>query len=434
MKYPMQFLTGMLMLGLLSPVYATKRSEIIELDRIVAIVERDVITINELREKIEQVRRRFKNSNTPLPEQAILEKQMLERMILDEIQLQLAHDSGIRVDDEQLNRVIGNIASQNGMQLEQFRQAIEKDGVPFKKFREDIRKEIIISQLRRNKVENHVLVSEQEVDNQLTRLENQLALNNEYHLGHILIAVPESARPEQIEAAKHKAEEISTKLKLGADFKQTAISVSDGQQALQGGDLGWIQQGQLPTIFADIIPKLKPGELTPPVHSPSGFHIVKVLDVRSKDQTHMVKQTLARHILIRTSTLVTNNEAKNKLERIYQRILNGDDFGEIAKASSDDTVSAVDGGNLGWTEPSKLVPEFQEVMNRLNPGEVSKPFESRYGWHIVQVLSRRDHDDTSNYMRNQARQQIHKRKVEEETENWLRRIRDSAYVEYRLNE
>lgn len=434
MKYPFQLLTVLFAISLLPQITSAKRPEIIELDHIVAIVDRDVITASELEDKVTQIKRRFADGKTRLPEQAILEKQILERMILEEIQLQLAHNSGIRVDDEQLNKVIDNIAKQNGLNIDQFRKAIEKDGLTFKKFREEIRKEIIITQLRKNKVENQILVSDQEVENQIARLEGQLTLNDEFHLAHILVAVPESAKPEEIETAKQKIDGIITKLKFGADFNQTAISVSDGQRALQGGELGWIKRGQLPTIFADLVPKLKLGEITPPVRSASGFHIIKLLDKRSKEQKHMVQQTLARHILVRPSEVTSNAEAKSRLVRIYERILNGEDFGKLAKANSDDTASAVDGGNLGWTVPGKMVPEFENVMDKLKPGEISKPFESRYGWHIIQVVSRREHDDSNEYLRNQARQQIHKRKVEEETEIWLRRIRDSAYVEYRLNE
>jgi len=434
MKYLYQLLSGLMLVCLLPAITVAKSPEIIDLDHIVAVVNNDVITANELRDKVNQIKSRLADQNANLPEQAILEKQILERMILEEIQLQLARDSSIRVDDEQLNNVISNIARQNNMNLEQFTKAIEKDGLTFKKFREEIRKEITISQLRKNKIENKILVSDQEVDNQIARLEGQLSLNDEFHLAHILVAVPESAKPEQIESAKSKADQIVAQLKFGADFTQTAISVSDGQQALQGGDLGWIKRGQLPTVFADVIPKLNTGEISPPMRSASGFHIVKLLDKRSKQQSHVIQQTLARHILIRPSEILSRDDARAKLERIYERIQNGADFGEIAKASSDDTGSAVDGGNLGWSVPGRMVPEFQEVMDKLKPGEISRPFETRFGWHIIQVLSRRDHDDTNEYLRNQARAQIQKRKVEEETQNWLRLIRDSSYVEYRLNE
>jgi peptidyl-prolyl cis-trans isomerase SurA len=340
----------------------------------------------------------------------------------------MAKASGIRVDDEQLNLVISNIAKQNSMSLDQFRQTLERQGITFAKFREEIRKEIIIAQLRKNKVDNQVFVSEQEVDSELNKLTDQQQLDTEYHLEHILIPVPETAKPEQIEAAQRKAEDVYTQLNLGADFAKMAVSVSADQRALQGGDLGWVKQGQLPTIFADVIPKMKPGEISKPLRSASGFHIIKLLDTRKQDEKHVVEQTLARHILIKTSEIVSSADAKRKLERIRNEILAGGDFGQIAKASSDDTGTAADGGNLGWVSPGTMVPEFEEVMDKLKPGEISQPFQTRYGWHIIQVMSRRKHDDTQAYLRSQARSQIQKRKIEEETENWLRRIRDEAYV------
>ena len=423
-----------LMLGLglaftlLSTSQAATQPQETELDRAVAIVNNDVITANELADKIAQIKQQLTQKHTQLPPDDVLRKQVLERMILDEIQLQLAKASGVRVDDEQLNLVISNIAKQNQMTLDQFRQTLEHQGFTFAKFREEIRKEIIIAQLHKNKVDNQVYVSEQEVDNELSKFSNQQQLDVEYHLAHILIPVPESARPEQIEAAQRKAEEVYTQLNLGADFAKMAISVSADQRALQGGDLGWVKQGQLPTIFADVIPKMSPGEISKPLRSASGFHIIKLIDTRKQDEKHLVEQTLARHILIKTSEIVSSAEAKQKLERIRNEILAGGDFAKIAKASSDDTGSAADGGNLGWVSPGTMVPEFEEEMNKLKPGEISQPFQTRFGWHIIQVMSRRQHDDTQAYLRSQARSQIQKRKIEEETENWLRRIRDEAYV------
>lgn len=407
---------------------AASRPEVIELDNIVAIVNNDVITASELTDKIATIKLQLKEKQTQLPPDDVLRKQILERMIIDEIQLQLAKASGIRVEDEPLNTVITNIAKQNNLSLEQFRQVLERDGIAFAKFREEIRKEVIIGQLRRNKVDNQVFVSEQEVDNQLSKLEDRQQLDNEYHLAHILIPVPEAAKPEEIEAAQKKADSIYTSLSLGADFAQTAIGVSGDQRALQGGDLGWIKQGQLPTIFADMIPSMKAGDITKPVRSASGFHIIKLIETRKPDQKHIVQQTLARHILIKPSEILGSAEAKQKLERLRERILAGEDFAKVAKASSDDTGSAADGGNLGWVSPGVMVPEFEEAMNGVAPGQISEPFQSRFGWHIIQVLSRREHDDTDSYLRTQARNLIQKRKIEEETENWLRRIRDEAYV------
>lgn len=433
MKFLKYFLPAVL-LALSATTTSSANPEIVELDRIVAVVNRDVITASDLDKRVRQIKQRLQESNTRLPAEDVLRRQILDNMILEEIQLQLAQQGNIRVDDEQLNQVVNNIARQNNMQLEEFRTTLERQGISFAAFREDIRRDMIIGQLQRNQVENQINVSDQEIDTQLSNTEDRLRLDDEYHLAHILIAVPESARPEQIEAARQKAETTLNQLRFGADFAQTAISVSNDQRALQGGDLGWIKRGSLPTIFADIIPKLNIGELTPVVRSPSGFHIIKLIDKRSDTRKHMIQQTLARHILVRTSEIVTDTEARTRLARIRERIVNGEDFGTLAKSSSDDPGSAADGGNLGWVEPGKMVPEFEEMMNKLAPGEISEPFDSRFGWHIVQVLSRRQHDDTESYLRNQTRNLIHKRKLEVERQNWLRRIRDEAYVENRLAE
>lgn len=413
---------------------AAKSPEIIELDHIVAVVNDNVITSTELNNKVEELRKQLQASNTKLPPDPVFRKQILERMITDEVQLQLATASGIRVDDESLNRVIENIARQNKMDLEAFRSTLVNDGYDFARFREEIRKEMILTQLRKRQVEGKVFVSEQEIATQLDKLEDRQILDNEYRLGLIVIPIPESAKPEEIEAAKRKADQVVAQLHFGADFAQTALSVSAGQNALQGGELGWIKHGQLPTIFASIIPTLDIGAITPPIRSANGFHIIKLYETRSGENKRVIEQTLARHILIKPTTILTSNEARERLVRLRERIINGADFAELASASSDDPGSAADGGSLGWVSPGVMVPEFEEAMNKLQPGEISQPFETQFGWHIVQVMSRRQHDDTEAYMKNVARQSIYKRKVAEETEQWLRRIRDEAYVEYRLDE
>ena len=424
---------GLLALSL-NALAAAKSPEIIELDHIVAVVNDNVITQTELNSRVKEVRKQLQANNTKLPPDPIFRKQILERMISDEIQLQLASSSGIRIDDEGLNRVIENIARQNNMDLDTFRNTLVNDGYDFAHFREEIRKEMILTQLRKRQVESKVFVSEAEVAGQLEKIDDRANADNEYHLGHILIPIPESAKPEEIEAAKQQADQVIAQLHFGADFSQTAISVSAGQNALQGGDLGWIKHGQLPTIFASIIPSMEIGAITPPIRSANGFHIVKLFEKRVRENKRVIQQTLARHILIKTSTILPSYEAREKLARLRERIVNGADFAELAKASSDDPGSAAEGGNLGWVSPGQMVPEFQDAMDKLQPGEISQPFESQYGWHIVQVLSRRQHDDTDSYLKNQARQSIYKRKVAEETEQWLRRIRDEAYVEYRLEE
>lgn len=429
-----QFIYGTLMVCLFPLSAEAKRPEIIELDNIVAVVDKEVITAVELENKQLNVLRQLKAKQTRLPPESVLRKQILEQMILVQIQLQLAYNSGIRVSDEQLNQIINQIAADNQMDIASFRQELEQQGHKFSTFREEIRKELIIKQLRKRQIDNKIFVTDQEVNSELASLENRQNMNNEFHLAHILIPVPESARPEEISAAQQKAEGVLGQLRLGSDFSEMAISVSAGQRALQGGDLGWMKQGQIPTVATNTILAMEVGEISDPIRSTGGFHILKLIDKRSGQSKHVVEQTRARHILITPNEVISNKQAEKKLAQIRQRILGGDDFAKLAKASSDDPGSASQGGDLGWFGTGKMVPEFEEVLNKLKPGDISQPFRSRFGWHIIEVLSRRKHDDTDAYLKNQARSQIHKRKATEQTSIWLRRIRDEAYVEYRLDE
>lgn len=429
MRNPLIYL--ILFSGLASTVGAASHPKVEELDQIVAVVNNDVITLTELNKQITQLKKQMGEKSVNLPPEPVLQRQMLERAILERLQLELAKRSSIRVDDENLNRVIDNIARENHLSLEQFRDVMAKDGVAFADFREQIRNEMIINQLRRSRVDSTITVSEQEVDNQLSHVTNQ---GDEYHLAQIVVALIENATPDIIEKAQQKAKGILEKIQQGADFSQTAMTSSDAPQALQGGDLGWLKQGQLPTALADIVPNMKVGEVIGPIRSSSGFHLIKLLDKRADQAHHVVEQALARHILVKTDQITTDSVARERLGRIRARIIAGEDFAQLARANSADTVSAADGGNLGWVSPGTMVPEFEEVMNKLKPGDVSEPFQSRYGWHILQVMSRRSHDDTREYQRNQARQQIMQRKISEETESWLRRLRAEAYVDVRLGQ
>ncbi len=405
-----------------------------EIDHIVAVANDDVITYTELEKRMHLVKQQLQRREAKLPPDDVLRKQILEQLIMERLQLQVAEQVGIRVDDESINQVVNNIARENKLTLDQFREVLAREGYNFADFRDNIRKDITLNQLRKRRVENRVTVTEQEVDNYLISATNRRGSNDEFHLGHILIAVPEAATPDQIQTARQRAETILGQLRLGADFAQTAIAESGGQRALEGGDLGWRKAGQMPTLFAETVLDMQVGQISDLIRSPSGFHIIKLLDRRSTEQRHTVQQTLARHILIRPNEVVSNAEAKQRITRLYDRIEAGADFGQLARASSDDTASAVEGGSLGWVNPGVMVPEFEEQMNKLQPGQISPPFESQYGWHIVQVMARRQHDDTQQYERMQARQLIGKRKTEDAVENWLREMRAEAYVEYRLNQ
>jgi peptidyl-prolyl cis-trans isomerase SurA len=401
-------------------------------DKIVAVVNDDVITSTELDTRLHSIKEQLKNQSSPIPPDAVLKKQVLDRMILASLQLQLADRNGIRVDDETLNRTIERIAADNKLSLTEFRSVLEKEGYDFATFREDIRREILISRVQQRQVTDRIMVTEQEIDNFLATQRAQGNTGAEYHLAHILIAVPDASSSERIQAARQRAEDILKKLRAGANFQETAIAVSDGQQALQGGDLGWRKAGELPTLFVDTVTHMKTGDVSDLIRSPSGFHIIKLLEQRN-EQRHIVTQTHARHILIRTDELTNDDAAQARLKDIRQRIQGGADFAALARQYSNDAATANNGGDLGWVNPGEMVPAFQAQMDKLATGEISKPFKTGFGWHIVQVLDRRRHDDTDAFIRSQAREAIHKRKTEEELQSWLARLRDDAYIENRLD-
>ncbi len=396
-----------------------------------AVVNNDVILYSELERKLRQVRERLARSGTRPPPLPILERQVLERMIVDRIQMQTAAHAGITVDDVALDSAIRNIAAENGVSMEEFRSILEQDGYPFSRFREDIRTQMTLSLLRKRMIEERIVVTEREVEDYLANQKHQGGEATEYRILHILIATPEGASPEEIEATRKKAEKVREKLLAGEDFSQMAMEVSDGQQALEGGDLGWRKLEQLPTLFSDLVPDMEPEQISELIRSPSGFHIIKLAGVRHGEKV-MIEQTHARHILIRPNELISDEEAKNRLVQLRERIENGEDFAELARAHSDDRASALEGGDLGWASPGDFDPKFEQVMNELEPGEISEPFQTRFGWHIVQVLERRTHDSTEEVRRAQARKAIRDRKLNEELQSWLRRLRDEAYVEIRL--
>ena len=409
------------------------KSTVIPLDKIIAIVDDNIITQIELDERVKLISQQLKQKGNQLPSIDNLRKQILERLILEKLQLEMAKKTGIRINDEMVNRVIANIAKENRLSMDKFRKVLAKDGYAFSDFRENIRREVTISQLRKIRVENKIDISEQEIDNYLDQHLNSKSANDEYHLSHILIATPEAATPEQIENARIKAEKVVADLAKGDDFSQKAVSVSNDELALKGGDLGWRKSAQLPTLFTSVVRKMRKNEVQGPLRSASGFHIIKLKDKRSNNQKYIVNQTMSRHILIRPTQVLSREEARLRLKGILQRINNGGDFSSIARASSDDKASAAEGGSLGWVSPGSMVPAFEDEMNKLKPGQISAPFMTQFGWHIVQVLSRRKHDNTQEFQRSQAIKLIRKRKTEEAVQDWLRRLRAEAYVDYRTN-
>ena len=398
---------------------------------IAAIVNDDVITTEQLRAQIDIIKKQIRDQNNRLPPENILRKQVLEREIIKEIQLQLAKNTGIRVDDNDLNATLNRIAQQNNMSLRQFKDTLESDGYKFANFREDIRNEMILARLRQREVINRINISDQEVENFLSTQATQGNIDDEYEILHILISVPEAASSEEIEKTRKKAQKVLDMLDQGADFKQTAIRYSNGQKALEGGNLGWRKAGQLPTLFSQVVINMKVGDHSGLIRSSSGFHIIKLNNKRSGEK-HIVKQTKARHILITPNELTTETDVINRLRNIRERVLGGADFNELAKLHSDDRGSAALGGDLGWVSPGQMVPQFEAAMNSLDINEISEPFQSQFGWHIVQVTGRRDLDNSQNYTKNKARDLIRQRKVAETTETWLRQLREEAFVDIKI--
>ena len=406
-----------------------------DLDRIVAIVNDDVIAWSELEARHGRIRDELRRSGTVLPPEDGLRRQVLERLILLRIQLQLARDAGIRIDDGRLNQTLLRIAEQNGLTLREFRDALERDGYDFAKFREEIREEIMISEIRKRRVENQVRISQRDVDDYLSTMEGRGAEADryQYRIGHILIAIPDGASSGEIAEAQARAGSVLDEVRAGADFATMAVTHSDGQQALEGGDLGWRQASDLPTVFGDAVTRLEVGGITEPIRSASGFHLVRLIDKRDSER-QIVRQTRARHILIALDELTDDAGARRQLSALHERIVNGEDFGELARIHSDDSGSAPKGGELGWIDPGNTVPVFERAMDSLASGELGEPFKSQYGWHIVQVLERRERDDTETSRRAEAMRTLRARKVEENLQAWVRQVRDEAYVEYRLDE
>ncbi|MGI2029364.1 peptidylprolyl isomerase [Endozoicomonas acroporae] len=413
-----------------TPQKGTIRNQL-ELDRIVAKIDQDVIMQSELDARVEAVHRQLASRNINLPPEDVLKNQVLEQLILENIQIQMGKRGGIRIDDWALNDAIARIAQRNQMTLEAFRQNLEADGLSFSQAREEIRREMILNRVRQRQVAQRVQVSEQEIDNFLSSPEGLAQVQTEYRLGHILIATPDNATPDQVQSAKRLADDLSGQLRQGADFQALAIANSRGQNALEGGDLGWRKADQLPTLFAEQAINMTPGQTSDAIRSPAGFHIIKLMDTRGNKKV-VQSQVHVRHILIKPNEIRSNLESQMQAKKLYQRAQAGEAFSELAKAYSDDTASALNGGDMGWISPETLVPEFQTVMNIIPEKVVSEPFRTTYGWHILEVLGKRQSDISTQVRRNQVRELLSNRKFEEELQVWLREIRDQAYVEIQL--
>jgi peptidyl-prolyl cis-trans isomerase SurA len=409
------------------------RGEAQLLDRVVAVVNNDVVTRLDLDEQIKLATQQLRRAGTPMPAADVLERQLLERMVTSRVLVQQAKDTGLRIDDTQLQRAIERIAQENKLTADAFRKQLEKEGVDFNRFREELRNEMLISRLKEREVDSKILITDAEIDNYLKNQQAQGGKDEEYSFAHILVLVPEQASPEQIQARKAVAEKALAQIRGGADFRQVSAGVSDAQNALEGGPLGWRPASRLPQIFVDAARTMKVGDVSPVLRSANGFHIVKLLDKRGNEGPVIVQQTHARHILVKLNEVVSESDARHRLANLKERVDNGADFAELARLQSED-ASASRGGDLGWLSPGDTVPEFERAMNALEPGQTSDPVQSPFGWHLIQVVERRNEDMSRERQRIVARQAIRARKSDEAYQEWVRQQRDRAYVELRLEE
>jgi len=416
------------------PAGAGAAARPVTLDRVVAIINDEAITRRELDDAIRNVTMQLQRQNTPLPPADVLEKQVLERLIFSRVQLQHAKETGLTVDDAAVEKAITRIAEGNNISIAQLQESLKKDGIDFTQFREQIRDEITLARLRERDVDNRIVVSDGEVDSFLKTQREKGGSAEEFNLSHILIRVSEQAPPEQLEQRRARAEEALKQIKAGADFRQVAASFSDAPDATQGGALGWRGSDQLPALFAEAIAPLHPGEVTGILRSPNGLHILRVNDRRGQNAPVIVQQTHARHILIKTNEIVSEDEAKDRLLKIKERLDHGADFAELARLQSEDVASATRGGDLGWLSPGDTVPEFEKAMAALKPSEISDPIRTQFGWHLIQVLERRDADMTKEQQRLRARMALRAQKADEAYQEWARELRDKAYVEYHLED
>jgi peptidyl-prolyl cis-trans isomerase SurA len=405
----------------------------VALDRVVAVVNDEALTQYEIAEQRRIVLQQMKSQNVPTPAPDVLDKQLLDRLITERVLLQLAKENGIRVDDVTVERTIQRIAQENKLSPEGFRAAVEKEGIPYSRYRDDIHNEILVQRLRDREVDSHISISDAEVDQFMATTNAQAGGDVEYRLAHILVLVPEQATPDQIDAKRRRAAEALKQVQGGADFAQVAAGFSDAPDALQGGSLGWRAPARLPTVFAESVRAMKPGQVSEVLRSASGFHIVKVLETRNRVQQTVVDQSRVRHILVKVSEVMSDTDAKAKIDRIRDRLEAGGSFDEQAKLNSEDG-SASKGGDLGWLSPGDTVPEFEQAMTKLKVGELSPPVRSPFGWHLIQVQERRQQDITAERQREQARQSLRQRKSDEAFDDYVRQMRDRAYIEIKADE
>ena len=408
-------------------------AQVQKLDRVVAVVDDDVVMASELQQRLNTIIGQIQAQKVQAPPIEILRRQVLEQLIIERLQLQMAARAGVTISEAELDQAIARVQQNAGVSPEQFRERLSADGMSMKSFRQQIRQELLIRRVEQGSVNRRIQITDQDIDNFLRSKEGEFWKSPQFELGHILIPVSSSAPSNEVTKAREKAEQLTEQARGGADFRRLAIANSAGQNALSGGDLGWRKTVELPSLFADALEGLKVGDVTKPFRSDAGFHLLKIHAQRGSNE-QVVEQTKVRHILVKTSAILNDDQAYNKLIELRQQILDGADFGEVARENSEDIGSMLSGGDLGWSMPGQFVPEFTQAMNSTPVGEISMPFRSQYGWHILQVEGRRQQDMTDQYIRNQAANLLRNRRYEEELQNWRREIRDEAYVDIKLPE
>lgn len=419
----------LILLAVLAPLSAQAERKL--LDQVVAIVDESVILQTELEARISTITSRLSAQGTALPPRQVLEERVLDQLITESIQMQMADRAGMRISDNELNETMANIADRNGMSLAQFENQLAAEGVSYNQAREQIRKEMLTSRVQQRQVGNRVRVTDREVENYLESLEARGGNNAEYRLAYIFVSVDDPSDEAEVETAREKAERLRNEIASGRDFREVAVAESDASNALEGGDMGWRAEGQLPSLVAPVVPELPVGEPSEVLENNSGFHLVMVMDKRGGEQQQVIQQHRVRHILVRPSEATTDSQAETMIRDLYQQLENGASFSALAREYSDDPVSGSDGGNLGWVSPGQMVPAFEQAMLNADIGEFRGPFRSQFGWHILQVEERRQKDISGDVRDAEARQAIYRRKFETELQNWLQEIRDEAFIEFK---
>ncbi len=419
----------LVLLAVLAPLSVQAERKL--LDQVVAIVDEDVILQTELEARISTITSRLSAQGTALPPRQILEERVLDQLITESIQMQMADRAGMRISDNELNETMANIAERNGMSLAQFENQLAAEGVSYNQAREQIRREMLTSRVQQRQVGNRVRVTDREVENYLESLEARGGNNAQYRLAYIFVSVDDPSDEAEVDAAREKAQRLRNEIASGRDFREVAVAESDASNALEGGDMGWRAEGQLPSLVAPVVPELPVGQPSEVLENNSGFHLVMVMDKRGGEQQQLIQQHRVRHILVRPSEATTDSQAETMIRDLYQQLQNGASFSALAREYSDDPVSGSDGGNLGWVSPGQMVPAFEQAMLNADIGEFQGPFRSQFGWHILQVQERRQKDISGDVRDAEARQAIYRRKFETELQNWLQEIRDEAFIEFK---